>query len=85
VEPYYYAPPGHNGFFLQVTAGGGFLTATDRVSGGDITYSGFGFTASGAIGGALAPNLILYAEILGTSIVDATRAATASIPPLSKQ
>jgi hypothetical protein len=70
-RPYYYAPQGHNGFFLQLTAGVGYLTASETVGGQDATYSGFGFTASGLMGGAIAPNLILFGEMVGTSILDA--------------
>ncbi|MGD0838920.1 MAG: hypothetical protein ABSB49_19975 [Polyangia bacterium] len=69
--PVYYAPVGHNSLFLQLTAGVGYLTASETVGGIGYTYSGAGFTISGAMGGAIAPNLILYGEILGTSIVDA--------------
>ena len=70
-QPYYYTPQDHNGFFVQLTAGAGFLTASETIGGQGATYSGFGFTASGLMGGAIAPNLILFGEVLGTSIVDA--------------
>ena len=49
----------------------GYLTASETVGGQDATYSGLGFTASGLMGGAIAPNLILFGEIVGSSIVNA--------------
>lgn len=70
--PYYYEPAGHNGgLFVRLTAGLGYLYATESAGGQSVHYSGFGGTASAAIGGVIAPNLILYGEILGTSAWDA--------------
>jgi hypothetical protein len=70
--PYYYEPAGHQaGLFIRLTAGVGYLYATESAGGESYHYSGFGGTASAAIGGVIAPNLILFGEILGTSAVDA--------------
>jgi hypothetical protein len=67
--PHYFAA--HDGLFLRLAGGLGYLSASENVSGGSLNYSGVGFTLSGALGGAIAPNLILYGEILGTSVVNA--------------
>jgi hypothetical protein len=68
---YYSAPFVHQGLFLRLTVGAGFLTASETVNGATLSYSGFGATLSGALGGAIAPNLIIYGEILGTSVFNA--------------
>ena len=36
-----------------------------------MTYSGWGGSYSAALGGAIVPNLILYGEILGTTVINA--------------
>jgi hypothetical protein len=70
--PYYYEPAGHQGgLFVRLTAGLGYLYASETAGGASYHYSGLGGTASAAIGGVIAPNLILFGEILGTSAVDA--------------
>lgn len=71
--PVYYEPAGaHNGgLFIRLTAGLGYLYATESARGQSLHYSGFGGTAGLAIGGVIAPNLVLFGEILGTSAVDA--------------
>jgi hypothetical protein len=71
VAPAYYGGRTHDGLYLRFTAGAGFFTASESYQGSRISYSGLGFTASGALGGAIAPNLILYGEILGTTVADA--------------
>lgn len=72
VAPSYY-PGGqlHDGLFVRGTVGMGYLTASESSGGVSQTLSGFGLTLSGAIGGAIAPNLVLFGEILGTSVIQA--------------
>jgi len=60
----------HDGFFMRVYIGAGYLTASETYGGATDTYSGFGPTLGAAFGGAIAPNLILYGEIFGTSVPD---------------
>jgi hypothetical protein len=61
----------HDGFFLRVTAGFGYVSASEAVGGGEtINYSGVGVTYGVAFGGTIAPNLILFGEFLGTSVPD---------------
>jgi hypothetical protein len=62
----------HDGFFMRVTAGLGYLSASENQNGADVTYSGLGESYSVALGGTIAPNLILYGEFLGTSITNAS-------------
>jgi hypothetical protein len=75
----YYAAPrpayygyghSHDGFFLRLTAGLGYMTASETYGGATDTYSGVGATFGAAFGGAIAPNLILFGEFLGTSVAD---------------
>ena len=59
----------HDGFFLRVTAGLGYVSASEAVGGGEtINYSGVGVTFGAAFGGTIAPNLVLFGEFLGTSV-----------------
>jgi hypothetical protein len=60
----------HDGFFLRVTAGFGYASASENAGGETITYSGLGVTYGVAFGGTIAPNLILFGEFLGTSVPD---------------
>lgn len=71
--PAYYEPAGsHNGgLFIRLTAGLGYLYATETAGGPTYSYSGLGGTAGLAIGGVIAPNLILFGELMGTSVTDA--------------
>ena len=87
-RPYYgrgYGPPAyapapgawygyhqHDGFYLRITAGLGYLSASESQNGANVTYSGLGESYSAAFGGTIAPNLILYGEFLGTSITNAS-------------
>lgn len=73
----YYAAPrsydyghAHDGFFMRLTAGFGYMSASESYGGGKVTYSGLGATLGAAFGGAIAPNLILFGEFLGTSVPD---------------
>jgi hypothetical protein len=46
------------------------MTASETYGGATDTYSGVGATFGAAFGGAIAPNLILFGEFLGTSVAD---------------
>jgi len=58
----------HDGFFLRLLAGYGTLTATEGYE--FRQYAKLGPTFNLAVGRALAPNLILYGELLVTGIVN---------------
>jgi hypothetical protein len=73
---YYAGDQQHDGLFVRGTVGMGYLTASESSNGVSYTYSGFGLTLSGAIGGTIAPNLVLFGEILGTSVVQADLSET---------
>ena len=75
-----YAAPGyggwygarqHAGFHVRLCAGLGYLGASEDHRGSSDHYSGIGGTFSAALGGAVAPNLIVYGELLGTSVINA--------------
>jgi hypothetical protein len=66
-----YRPYSHEGLFLRVTGGLGYLAASESSGGTTLSYSGFGFSFAGAIGGAVAPNLIIFGEVLGTTAFNA--------------
>jgi len=68
----WYGAHQHDGFYARVTAGIGYLSASESANGGTGTYSGFGGTLSAAFGGVIAPNLVLYGELLGTSVTNAS-------------
>lgn len=74
--PARYAPPvgyhEHDGFYLRLQLGVGYLHAGTNESGQSVSCSGVGGTIGLAIGGAIARNLILYGEIYGTSVSDPT-------------
>jgi hypothetical protein len=74
----YYAPYSHDGFFLRLTGGLGYLAASETVDGATLGYSGFGFTFGGALGGAVAPNLIVFGEIVGTTAFNADQSYAGS-------
>lgn len=68
-------PPGyheHDGFYLRMTMGVGYLHTSYSVGTSDLTISGGGMALSIAVGGAIMPNLILYGEITGTSALNPT-------------
>ena len=67
MAPSYYDYAPHSGFFTRLDAGFGYLSASEA----GVTFSGVGATFGGAFGGAIAPDLIIFGEILGTSITDA--------------
>ena len=62
-------PPGyhqHDGFYVRLTAGIGGLRTNNSVGGVDQTTSGGGPSMTFAFGGAMAPNVMLYGEMLIT-------------------
>lgn len=68
-------PPGfhtHDGFFLRMNPGIGFLSAKYSYGGSETTISGGGLALSFALGGAITPNLVIYGEFLSTSALDPT-------------
>jgi hypothetical protein len=80
-QPAYYppqvmgTPPGfqtHDGFFLRLNPGLGFLNAKYSYGGTDTTISGSGLALSLAAGGAITPNLVIYGEFVATSALDPT-------------
>ena len=68
--PYYYGFHTHDGFFMRFNVGPGFLHASETWGGVTDTYSGMGVTFGAAFGGAVAPNLLIYGEVLGTSVIE---------------
>lgn len=73
----------HDGFYLRCLLGLGYLHNSASSSGSSISVSGVGGTFGLAIGGVVAPNLVIYGELLGTSVSDptvddGTNSATAS-------
>ncbi len=60
----------HDGFYMRVTAGFGYMTASESYAGATDTYSGVGFTWAAAFGGVVAPNLIIYGELFGMTVPD---------------
>jgi len=62
----------HDGFYMRAYAGLGYFTASETYGGATDTYSGVGATYGAALGGTIAPNLILYGEFLGTTVTNAT-------------
>jgi hypothetical protein len=70
-----YVPPGyhqHDGFYLRLHGGGGYLTTTESYLGKTLKTSGGAGGFGVAIGGALMPNLILYGEFMGLFVSDPT-------------
>jgi hypothetical protein len=76
-QPSYFNPPPvaymapqnlHDGFYLRLHLGGSYL----RVSDGNNTLSGPGASLGVALGGVVAPNLIIYGTFYGVSVSDPT-------------
>ena len=61
----------HDGFYMRVNVGFGYLSASETYNGLTDNYSGAGVSYGAAFGGAVVPNLIVYGEVLGTTIVNA--------------
>jgi hypothetical protein len=75
--PAYAAPayqvPGshqHDGFFLRLTLGPGYLHNSASYQGQTIKLSGVGGTFGVAAGGVISPNLVIYGEAIGTTVTD---------------
>jgi len=69
--PYYYGFHTHDGFFMRLNIGAGYLHASETFGGVTDTYSGGGATYGAAFGGAVIPNLIIYGEVVGITVFDA--------------
>lgn len=91
-QPGYYPAPAygssygyhqHDGFYMRVYAGLGYFSASETYAGATDTYSGLGATYGAAFGGAIAPNLILYGEFLGTSVTNASLSYGGQAPDYS--
>jgi hypothetical protein len=68
-----YSPPGyhqHDGFYLRLQGGGGYLTTSEKVLGSTATVSGGAGAFSVSIGAAVIRDLIIYGEILGMVVSD---------------
>ena len=68
----YYGGQTHDGFYMRLDIGVGYLSASESYGGGTDYYSGAGLTYGAAFGGAIAPNLIIFGELFGTTVLDAT-------------
>jgi hypothetical protein len=66
----YYGLHTHDGFFMRFNAGFGFMSASETYAGATDTYSGGGVTLAAAFGGVVAPNLVIFGELLATTILD---------------
>lgn len=60
----------HDGFYLRALIGPGYLHNSANINGYTSTESGVGLTMGIAIGGVVAPNLIVYGEFLATTVSD---------------
>jgi hypothetical protein len=80
--PVYYSPPAyyppqpeappagyhkHDGFFLRLQMGFGFLRAGYSNDGYDTSYSGAGLAGSFACGGSITDHIVLFGEVVVTS------------------
>lgn len=75
-----YGVAAHDGFFMRLDVGLGYLSASENVAGGTATYSGTGLSWGAAFGGVIAPNLILFGQLLGTTVWDPSFRFTGSYP-----
>jgi len=72
----YAAPPPvpgfheHDGFYLRVLLGLGYLHNSASYQGASYTLSGPGATFGLALGGVVAPNLVVYGEVISTAVSD---------------
>ncbi len=62
----------HDGFFLRLTLGPGYLYNSASQGGSTLKVSGVGGTFGIAAGGAIAPNVVVYGEAIGTTVSDPT-------------
>jgi hypothetical protein len=78
--PGYYAapagpPPGyheHDGFYMRLSMGPGYLHTKMSAYGQDQTIKGSGFGMNVAFGGAVARNLVIFGELTALSAMDPT-------------
>jgi len=66
-------PPGHethDGFYLGLQLGPGYSSMSTSSGGADVTVSGGGLELSIAAGGVVAPNLVVFGQIVGNSSID---------------
>ncbi len=72
----YAAPPPapgyheHDGLYVRLLAGPGYLHNSASYNGVTETETGVGFTMGVAVGGVVAPNLVLYGEFSATMVSD---------------
>jgi hypothetical protein len=62
-------PPEHDGFYLRLALGGGYGRVSMTAAGEQRTMVGSSLASSLAVGGAIAPNLILYGGFVDTSLL----------------
>jgi hypothetical protein len=62
----------HDGVFLRLTFGPSYTTMNSELEGSEATVSGFGPQFGIALGGAIAPNFIIFGEVLANSAIDPT-------------
>jgi hypothetical protein len=60
----------HDGFFLRLGIGGGYLSTSVSGGGSSATLSGGAFSFSAAFGGSVAPNLVVFGEFGAMSVTD---------------
>ena len=58
----------HDGFFMRLSAGGGYLGARDEQGTANATFHGGAGSFALALGGAVSDNLIIYGEGLGQQV-----------------
>ncbi len=63
-------PRTHDGFFLRLSAGGGYSSTSLDDGSSELKLSGGSGDVNLAIGGMIAPNLALHGTLLGWSITD---------------
>jgi hypothetical protein len=88
VPGYGYASPApgyhqHDGFYMRLALGGGYLNASSSYEGSKTILSGGALALSFAFGGAVIPNLIVYGEVVGMSVPDPSRSANGSSGTMS--
>jgi hypothetical protein len=54
----------HDGFYLRLQLGGGFTSMSASASSNTVSISGGGAAFGAAVGGAVAPNVILYGALM---------------------